>query len=400
MLNIIYILNGDWETDHRRPQMEAMAVNCNLICIERPLTIRAVFMGPRAFFTQFKSSLRPRHLGKNLNIFKPVALLPYAVAEKFSVLRIINTVILRKFFIPAIQPYLNGSQVLMLAHPMQRHFISLLNTKLLCYEITDAYDKITQFSDRENEMIRRFEKTVLSEADIVLTSARTLQDEKRRYNKNTFFIPNGADVEFFSGSLRPDVEVPEDLSEIPSPRIGLIGHITENVDLGIIRAMAEKHPQWSIVMIGGIKGNRRFRNDVALAGVKKMKNVHFLGLKPYESLPAYQKGIDVLLLPYKLNEFNQYVYPNKLHQYLAGGKPVVSTDLPEVRPYSGVISIAKSGEEFMEMVREALRVENNDSARVAERLHVAGENTVGVRAGQRIDILKKALHGKSVVGES
>ncbi len=394
MLNIIYILNGDWETDHRRPQMEAMTKNCNLICIEKPLTLTALFNNPRTFFKQLKKSLEPKYSGENLQIFKPLALLPYSVTEKLLGLRIINRLILRNFVRQKIQPHIKNSHVLILAHPMQRHFIGLLNTELLCYEITDAYDKITGFSDRKNRMIRELERAVLSEADIVFTSAMTLQKEKRRYNENTFFIPNGADVDLFSRSLSPDISVPEELAKIPSPRIGLIGHITANVDLEIIQSMAEKHPEWSIVMIGEIKGNKNFKTDELLTSVCRLKNVHFLGLKPYETLPMYQKGLDVLLLPYKINEFNQYVYPNKLHQYLAGGKPVVSSDLPEVRPFSNVIYIAKRREDFIEMVREALKAINNNGACIAERLHVARENSVQVRARQRISLLEEALNNK------
>ena len=160
-------------------------------------------------------------------------------------------------------------------------------------------------------------------------------------------MPNGANVEFFSMSLSPDTKIPEDLAKIPSPRVGLIGHITVNVDLEIIEMMAAKHAEWSIVMIGQIKVNGRLKRDIVSKKLWRFPNVHFLGLKPYESLPMYQKGIDVCLLPYKLNEFNKYVYPNKIHQHLAGGKPIVSTDLPEIRPFANVIYIAKSKEEFM-----------------------------------------------------
>lgn len=391
MLDIIYILNGNWGTDHRRPQMEAMGALCDLICIEKPLSLIAIFKNPRTFLQRLRNTRKMRRVGKNLKISKPVAFVPYSLAEKTFILRFINRFFLNYFVQRKILPYAKNPVILMLSHPFQRSFVGLFKEEILCYEITDAYDKITFFSKRQNKRISRIEKEVLSKADIVFTSARGLKLEKQQYNKNIHFIPNGADVGLFSRSLDPDVQIPEDLGQISPPRIGIIGHITINVDLELLQMMAESHPEWSIIFIGEIKESRKFTKGDILGKIGKYPNVHFLGVKLYRTLPLYQKGIEVALLPYKLNQFNYYVYPNKLHQYLAGGKPVVSTDLPEVRPFGNVISIAESKEEFIDMVDRALK--SKDSHRqIEERVHIARENSVGKRAKQRVRLLKEALH--------
>lgn len=388
------MLNGDWKTDHRRAQMTAMTPFCNLICIERPVTLQTFITNPLILLQWFKNGWKPRQLGENLQVFKSIAFVPYSVAEKFIVLRFINKIIIHCFIKFGIQLYVKHPIVLMLSHPMQRQFVGLFKEELLCYEITDAYDKITHFSASENRKISKIERILLSRADIVFTSAKNLEQDKLHYNKNTFFIPNAADIEFFSKSLSHNTLVPDDLAKISKPRIGLIGHITANVDLEILIMIAEKHPEWSLVLIGMINGNRKFRNGLPLERLRKLSNVHFLGLKPYESLPMYQKGLDVCLLPYKLNEFNKYVYPNKIHQYFAGGKPIVSTDLPEVRPFANLVFIAKNKEEFIEVIYKTLKDKGSNDHLIQKRLQIARENSVEIRARQRIHLLENALRNK------
>jgi glycosyltransferase involved in cell wall biosynthesis len=394
MLNIIYILNGDWATDHRQPQMQAMTEFCNLTCIETPLTLNTIIRNPREFPKWFKNGLKSRQMERNLQIFKPIAFVPHSVAETFPILGIINKFILCRFINKKIKPYLKHPLILILAHPMHRNFIGLFNEKLLCYEITDAYDRITNFNSRKNYKIGKLEETLLSQSDIVFASSKGLVEAKQHLKRNIHFIPNAADFDFFHQSMNPKIQVSPDLAAIPKPRVGLIGHITENVDLEIIMAMAEGHPEWSVILIGRIKGSRRFKKGRLLSKVLYLPNVYYLGFKDYEMLPMYLKGIDVCLLPYKLNEFNKYVYPNKIHQYLAGGKPVVSTDLPEIRPFASLIFIAKNKEEFIEGVYKTLMDKGSSDHLIQKRLQTARENSVEIRAKQRIDLLEEALRNK------
>jgi glycosyltransferase involved in cell wall biosynthesis len=394
MLNIIYISNGNWETDHRRVQMDATGAFCNLIYIEKPLAINNVIRSPKALANWLKNNLKPRQLGENIQIFKPIAFFPYSVAEKSYIFRMINRFIFSSYIKRRIQLHLQHPLILMLSHPLESSVIGLFSEDLLCYEITDAHDKSSSISEREKRWIEKIEKILLSKADIVFASASSLKSAKQKYNKHIYHIPNAADVAFFAKSLSDDTQVPEDLAQIPSPRIGLIGHITPNVDLEILQMMAQKCPERSIILIGEIKGNRKFKKNRQLVRLKEYPNVYFLGIKPYELLPMYQKGLDVCLLPYKLNEYNKYVYPNKIHQYLAGGKPIVSTNLPEIRPFANLIYIAKNNEEFIEKVSKALEVENSNGRLMANRLFVAKENSVEIRAKQRIALLEKALNNK------
>lgn len=394
MLNIIYISSGSWETDHRRAQMDAMGAFCNLIYIEKPLAINNVIRSPKVLACWFKNNLKPRQLRKNIQVFKPIALFPYSVAERNYIFRMINKFIFSNYIKQKIQPHLQYPLILMLSHPLERSVIGLFSEDLLCYEITDAHDKDASISDGKNRRIGEIEKILLSKADIVFASANSLKSAKQKYNKHIYHIPNAADVAFFGKSLSDNIQVPKDLTQIPPPRIGLIGHLTPNVDLEILQMMAQKYPEWSIVLIGEIKGNRKFKKNKQLVELKEYPNVYFLGIKPYELLPMYQKGLDVCLLPYKLNEYNKYVYPNKIHQYLAGAKPVVSTNLPEIRSFANLIYIAKSNQEFIEKVSKVLEIGNSSSHLIAKRLGVAKENSIEIRAKQRIALLEKALNNK------
>jgi glycosyltransferase involved in cell wall biosynthesis len=115
-----------------------------------------------------------------------------------------------------------------------------------------------------------------------------------------------------------------------------------------------------------------------------------LGWRSYETLPAYQKGLDVCLLPYLLNEYTRNVHPNKLHQYLAGGKPIVSTDMPEMRPFADVIAIARDHKEFLGLVEQMLQNGSNPLM-IERRIAVAQENSVEKRAEVKIALLNVAL---------
>jgi glycosyltransferase involved in cell wall biosynthesis len=216
----------------------------------------------------------------------------------------------------------------------------------------------------------------------------SLRMAKKKYNDNVHFVPNGADVELFSRSLDQSLPVPADLAKIPAPRIGLIGHMTENVDTEVLRHMASRRRDWSIVVIGDFKGNGKFARHNGLKRLAGMRNIHLLGFKPYERLPEYQKGLDVCILPYKLNEFNQYISPNKVFQHLAGAKPIVSTDLPEVRGYADVVQIAGSKEDFVTKVERTLKAEGSNGTLKEKRLRIARENSVRTRATQRIELLE------------
>ncbi len=395
MLNIIYILNGDWENDHRRPQEEADAELCNLICcIERPISLLTIIRNPKAIYQWLVGDRKLRKIHDRLAILKPATLVPYVAGLKFPFLKSINKIILT-LTISGLAKRVNRDKIIVIiSHPLHDVWVGIFGEKVLCYEITDAHDKDTYFGNQLKGKMGSLEKKVASRADIIFCSSMGLFKAKRHLNKNIHYIPNGVDFERFHQAINSKMVVPTDLAATSRPRIGLIGHITENVDLEIVIKLSEQHSEWSIILIGSIKGSKAFLKSQALKMLYSFPKIHYLGYKDYESLPFYLKGMDVCLLPYKINEYNQYIYPNKVHQYLAAGKAVVSTSIPEMKQFEHVIFIAHNHEQFIGQVENAVK-ENESQREIGKRrFKVAQLNSVKVRAEQRISLLEEVLRDK------
>jgi glycosyltransferase involved in cell wall biosynthesis len=178
-----------------------------------------------------------------------------------------------------------------------------------------------------------------------------LQEAKAPLNPNTILVPHGVDYEHFSKALRDDLPVPDDMKDIPHPILGFFGLIRDWVDLDLLAEVARARPAWHLVLLGD--------STVDLSPYRNLPNMHFLGRKSYADLPAYCKGFDIGLIPFKVNELTRAVNPIKLREYLAAGLPVVSTPLPEVMAYDGPVRVGDSAESFVDIIGKALGIERD-----------------------------------------
>ena len=207
-------------------------------------------------------------------------------------------------------------------------------------------DDFASFSGYDSQQVLRDEADLCRRADLVVTTALALQQAKEPLNHNTILVPHGVDHDHFSTALSEDLTVPPDLSDIPHPILGFFGLIRDWLDLDLLAAVARQRPQWHIVLLGD--------SAVDLSPYRSFANIHFLGPKPYSSLPAYCKHFDVGLIPFKINELTKAVNPIKLREYLAAGLPVVSTPLPEVELCKDLVAIADSPKSFVKAVESQL----------------------------------------------
>ncbi len=239
--------------------------------------------------------------------------------------------------------------------PNVNWLLGRLNERMVIYHCVDEY---SEFSGVPKDVIVRMEQDLIRRADIVFTSAEKLCDERRAVNPRTYFIPHGVDVAHFSRALDPATVVPSEILRLPKPVIGFFGLLADWVDLDIIGALARARPHWSFALVGKVQTD--------LGAVASLPNVHLLGQQPYAALPAYCRGFDVGLIPFRMNELTLRVNPLKLREYLAAGLPVVSTPLPEVVRYHGVVHIAFNKDSFLQEIEAALkeRSRENDRRRV------------------------------------
>ena len=232
-----------------------------------------------------------------------------------------------------------------------------------CYHIDDEYS----FSDTEVETSPQ-ELRLLRNVDQVIVHSDALLEKKGGVNRNTVLIPNGVDFASFS---MPRAE-PADLAAIRHPRIGYAGMIKRQLDLALLLRIARARPEWSIVMVGPL-GQVKGKEDI-IAALQQMSNVHFLGRKAASDLPAYVQHFDVCLMCYELNAYTRYIYPLKMHEYLAGGRPAVASAVPAVERFADVVAIARTDEEWLKEIASALSQSDPNDLRVAERRAAARSN--------------------------
>lgn len=243
--------------------------------------------------------------------------------------------------------------------------IDAINPRLTVYECTEEG---AAFTTREH--IRRYveemDVRICRRADVVIVPNPNMYDARKDLCADIQMLPWAADVEHYSRAMNPDLPIPEDIASIPHPIIGMYANIDRiRFDVDLLVRLARRHPKWNIVLVG------RVLPDFDTTPFDRTPNIHLIPKRPLEQLPAYVKAFDVCIVPYLLNGFTRSITPLKYTEYLATGKPVVTTNLPATILYPGVLRIADNIDEFEAHIRDALA--NPDEGR-QERQRVALDN--------------------------
>jgi len=230
--------------------------------------------------------------------------------------------------------------------PMALSFSRHLRPLAIVY---DCMDELSAFAGAP-PALREREAELMVRADLVLTGGQSLYEAKRDLHPNVHPFPSSVDVAHFA-QARKGPEEPADQAAIARPRIGYFGVIDERMDLDLVRGVALARPDWQLVFVGPTA-------KIDPATFPKLSNVHALGRKAYSELPGYVAGWDVAMLPFARNESTRFISPTKTPEYLAAGRPVVSTSVRDVvRPYGqqGLARIADTVEDFVAATEAALR---------------------------------------------
>ncbi|WP_267393740.1 MULTISPECIES: UDP-galactopyranose mutase [unclassified Sphingomonas] len=195
--------------------------------------------------------------------------------------------------------------------------------------IYDCMDELSAFKNAPPELLAR-EQRLLERADIVFTGGTSLYEAKRDRHSNVHAFPSSIDVPHFAHA-RGAVETPADQAAIVGPRLGFCGVIDERMNLDLLAAVADAHPEWSLVVLGPVV-------KISDSDLPRRGNIHYLGSKAYTELPAYMAGWDVALMPFAINEATRFISPTKTPEYLAAGCPVVSTPIVDVVRHYGKLA--------------------------------------------------------------
>jgi UDP-galactopyranose mutase len=237
--------------------------------------------------------------------------------------------------------------------PMMLPFTQHLDTEAIVY---DCMDELANFRFAPPELLPR-EQQLLDSADLVFTGGFSLYEAKKARHPNVHPLPSSVDRAHFAQAREPADE-PADQLMIPGPRLGFYGVLDERMDLALIAAVADAHPEWSLVMVGPVV-------KIEAAELPRRPNIHYLGNKRYEELPAYLGGWDVALMPFAINDSTKFISPTKTPEYLAGGRPVVSTAITDVGRHYGELEgvfIADGPKEFIRGCELALALKDGDGA--------------------------------------
>jgi len=236
----------------------------------------------------------------------------------------------------------------------------LVEHDLCCYHIDDEYT----FSPVERPISDR-ERRLIEGADRVFIHSPALLEKKGKLNPHTVFVPNGVDFEAYA---TPQPE-PEDLRPIPHPRVGYVGRIKGQLDLRLLAALAARHTRWSFVFVGPHVNPSATR--AWAERLSAMPNVYFLGEKKVGELAAYTQHLDVCTMCYVLDDYTKFIYPLKLHEYLAAGRPVVATPVRSLEQFAPVIQLATTEEEWSHALEQSLSAEAQSPTRARARQDVA-----------------------------
>ena len=228
--------------------------------------------------------------------------------------------------------------------PMALPLIDELHPELVIY---DCMDELSGFLNAPPEL-RDNERALMSRADLVFTGGRSLYEAKRNQHPEVYCFPSSVDVAHFSLGVVSQAEA-ADQAGLSKPRLGYFGVLDERIDWTLVDATARMRPDWTFVFVGPVV-------KVDPAWLPLHKNIHYLGGKAYQDLPSYVRGWEVCLMPFALNEATRYISPTKVLEYMAAGKPIVSTPIEDVvNPYAGIVRIARSANEFVAACDQALQ---------------------------------------------
>jgi len=219
--------------------------------------------------------------------------------------------------------------------------------------VFDAMDELSKFKFAPVHLLE-LEQELIDRADIVFTGGSSLYEAKKGRHSNVHCFPSSVDRAHFCKARARQFE-PADQEDLPRPRLGFYGVIDERFDTALLDEVARMRPDWSFVMVGPVI-------KISEEDLPKRPNIHYLGSKTYNQLPAYLSGWDVALMPFAMNESTQFISPTKTPEYLAGGKAVVSTPIKDVvRHYGHLegVKIASTPEEFVAACDAALELSRN-----------------------------------------
>ncbi len=288
----------------------------------------------------------PRKVEPNLWVYTLPIVLPFFQVVK--AINVVNNAVL-KWYLRAVLKHLkfDSSRLIIWTYtPHSADFVGALGEAAAVYECVDEFTASKGLVNAK--AIGKMEHSLLDKVDLLIVTAQGLLESKQVYVKRAVLVPNAAEVSHFATVADPALPIAESLQAVQHPTVGFLGSVQYWIDTELLAEIAEKHPDWTVILVGpvGILAN--------VEPLEKLPNVLFTGRVPYAEVPQYVKAFDVCLNPYHMDDVAEHCSPLKLYEYLATGKPVVSVNMPEVHQFRDLIAVAYDRAEFVRLVEETV----------------------------------------------
>lgn len=273
---------------------------------------------------------------------------------------------------------LDGPKILWLYDPTAFELVGRVGEDMTVYDVVDDYAEQVGPDARRRRFVAAADEAAASRSQVVFATTNGLYERQVARNPETHLVRNGADFAHFSHTNGTAPEV----GALAGPVIGFAGNLTaEKVDLDLLEAAARMRPEWSFVLVGPPAENAR-------AGLRRLEglgNVHVLGFRPYDELPAYVSGFSVGVIPYRSTAYTRNCSPLKVFEYLAAGKAVVASGVPELGGMEPDVALADGAEAFVAAVESALAADSSDA--VERRRQLAEKNTWDARTERLLGLV-------------
>ena len=372
--DIVCISSLDWDAmwTSKHQIMHRLAQANRVLYMEEPVTMLAPFKVPRRWRRWAAATPTERRIAAGLWTLTPPPVLPFGNMRPN--VNAVNQAVLARYVEWAMDRlYFDEEYIFWTYLPAAAALLDRLcgrakvrRPSLAVYHCADEYSEFPGFISPT--VVKGYDDELTRRADLVITTADNLRLSREALNPNVRTVYNAADVEVFNRALDPDLAIPADLAAIPAPRLGVVGLHDFRLDLDALEALGRSDPSWQIVLIGPLK-----TGQIDEGRLRKQPNIHLLGQKARQDLPAYIKGLAVALVPYTASALTRNIFPLKLFEYLAAGVTVVDGGLPELERFAGIIGVAGGPEDYPRLVREALAGDSPEKR--AERVALAAENT-------------------------
>lgn len=313
----------------------------------------------------------------NITVYRLPPVLPFF--NKFRFINRLNQKRMARFVRRKMRENGFENPILWVYSPVTADLVDQVPHSALIYDCVDRHSAYGGFMNPQ--LVDAMELELAGKADAVFATADSLAERLRKAKPDARFIPNGANFERFVQASQPQ-PVPEDMQEIPHPIFGFVGALQTCIEYGFVETAARAHPEWSFVWIGNEKPG------ADLSALRQLANVYFLGVKPNEKLPEYLAQFDACLNLFAESELSKDVSPLKFYEYLATGKPIISTLQPDqVLQYTPIIHIAATAQDFISCCEQALR--DTQPERVSARIEEGRKSSWDARVREICAVLEE-----------